>query len=98
VIKGGLIVNELVSNSLKHAFPDNWEGQGKISISLTSLKKKSVELVVKDNGVGIRDHFDIHETTTLGMKLVMILVEDQLHGSVQVENKDGARFGIQFQV
>ena len=94
----GLIINELVSNALKHAFPPTWRGEGKIEISLHEIEKGVVELVIRDNGVGIPEGFDIKNTESLGMQLVFILAEDQLGGKVDVEYSRGTSFHIRFSV
>ncbi|MBU7016564.1 MAG: PAS domain-containing protein [Theionarchaea archaeon] len=88
----GLIINELVSNSLKHAFPDD---KGKIRIGFRSIDG-DIELVVSDNGVGIPDTIDFRTTESLGLHLVTILVEDQLKGTVSLERNDGTTFTITF--
>lgn len=90
----GLIINELVSNSLKHAFPN---GQiGKIDISLTQSKNQMVHLVVSDSGVGIPDDIDFKRTESLGLHLVVILVEDQLRGTIDLKKEKGSRFEVTF--
>ena len=90
----GLIINELVSNSLKHAFPDGKKGE--IKIGLHSNNEKDVELVVSDNGVGIPEGLDIRKTKSLGLHLVTILAEDQLHGQIKLSRKKGTKFQIRF--
>ncbi len=92
----GLAVNELVSNSLKHAFPSTWKGKGKIEISLHATEDKEIELVIRDNGVGIPRNIDFRKTESLGLQLVSILVEDQLKGKVSLDRGKGTRFKIKF--
>ena len=93
----GLIVHELVSNSLKHAFPQNREVKGRISISL--LRKKSeIELTFQDNGVGFSKGFNMKETKSLGLHLVDMLVTDQLHGSIRMDRNRGLKFIIIFRL
>jgi len=87
-----LIVNELVSNSLKHAFPS---GDGEITILFRQLNGK-YELIVKDNGIGLPSDFDPEKTTTLGLYLVNSLVE-QINGTLEVKNDNGAEFKIIFE-
>ncbi len=90
----GLIVNELVSNSLKHAFP---EGRtGRIKVIMKSLNKNEVELTASDNGIGIPDEVDFRETKSLGLHLVSILAEDQLRGKIKLDRTKGTRFEIKF--
>ena len=77
----GLIVNELVSNSIKYAFPDKKES--KILIELHSDKEGSFLLLVCDNGIGLPDGLDIRNTKSLGLQLVNTLV-GQLKGTIDV--------------
>jgi len=92
----GLIVNELVTNSLKYGFPQLLNKKGEIIITLSKDEKNGVELKVRDNGVGIPRDFDIKKTESLGLKLVVILAEDQLKGNIQYTNDVGAEFKINF--
>jgi PAS domain S-box-containing protein len=89
----GLIVNELVSNSLKHAFVDNREG--KICVKLSTNGDGILTLVVKDNGVGLPNHIDLQNVDSLGMKLVGALV-NQLDGSIEIDRSFGTKFTITF--
>jgi PAS domain S-box-containing protein len=92
----GLIINELVSNTLKHAFPTTWKGRPKILISLTPAGDNEIELVVQDNGVGIPKDIDLQKIESLGLKLVAILTEDQLGGKVRLDRTKGTEFQIKF--
>ena len=89
----GLIVNELVSNSLKHAFP-NGQG-GEIKISLHTDDADVITLVVGDNGVGLPNGLDFRKSDSLGLQLVMSLIS-QLSGSIDVDTTGGTRFTIRF--
>lgn len=89
----GLIVNELVSNSLKYAFPSG--GEGEIWIEIFSDDKHNLVLIVKDNGVGLPKKFDLVSTKTLGLQLVNNLVE-QIEGTVKNNSKSGTEFRITF--
>ena len=91
----GLIVNELVSNALKHAFPGSRAGD--ISISLAQQGQDQVLLSVSDNGIGIPAGFDIDQATTLGLQLVSLLV-DQLGGTLTIKRAGPTRFQLQFPV
>ncbi|MBT4641066.1 MAG: histidine kinase, partial [Deltaproteobacteria bacterium] len=92
----GLIVNELITNSLKYAFTDDTEDE--ILLELKSNNENGVELTVSDNGVGIPEGFDLKTADSLGLKLVKMLVENQLDGSVDMENSNGTKFNIKFNV
>ena len=88
----GLIINELVSNSLKHAFPDGRSGE--VSVSLHSNGKDKFELVVGDNGVGMQQHRDFRSVETLGMHLIILMAEDQLKGTIELDTTDGTKFKV----
>lgn len=88
----GLIVNELVSNCLKHAFPDG--RQGKVEVSLTPLEKQ-YRLLISDDGVGLPLDVDLPNPHTLGLRLVNALVR-QLHGQVCVDRSCGTEYRIVF--
>jgi two-component sensor histidine kinase len=84
----GLIINELLSNALKHAF--SGRGEGKIEVSLATSEGGRINLAVSDDGVGPPPGFDINESKTLGLRLVKILAEDQLQGTLEVTSDGGA--------
>jgi PAS domain S-box-containing protein len=88
----GLIVNELVSNAIKYAFPH--ARNGIISVRLHS-EGNNIVLKVSDDGVGLPPHTDFSSPTTLGLRLVGILVE-QVGGSIALETKSGSNFTITF--
>ena len=92
----GLIVNELIANSLKYAFTDDREGE--ILLELKSNNESGVELTVSDNGVGIPDGFNLKNANSLGLKLVKMLVENQLDGSIKMESNNGTKFTIKFNI
>lgn len=92
----GLLINELISNALKHAFPPSWEGKGEIEVSIHPTEGDEIELTVSDNGVGMPEDLDIHKTKSLGMHLVTILAEDQLDGKIKLDRKRGTKFQIKF--
>lgn len=90
----GLIINELVSNAIKHAFPDNRRGE--ISIRLTIDEKHWVSLTVADTGVGFPEWIDYKNTQTLGLQLVNTLVK-QLRGRMTVgAEQPGSLISITF--
>jgi PAS domain S-box-containing protein len=88
----GLIINELVSNSLKHAFLD--EGKGEIEVRLKQ-SGEMLELAVRDNGIGMPEDLDIKNTVTLGLQLVDTLIS-QVHGETELNRTDGTEFRIKF--
>ncbi|MBN2283367.1 MAG: PAS domain S-box protein [Deltaproteobacteria bacterium] len=89
-----LIVNELVSNALKHAFPEDRKGQ--VVIDLHSKGEGAFALTVKDDGVGMPPHVTFNAIETLGMQLVSDLVY-QLGGSVEIDRTGGTTVVVRFQ-
>jgi two-component sensor histidine kinase len=89
----GLIINELVSNSLKYAFPNG--KKGKISVRLYNEIGNKVILIVSDNGVGMPKDMDLKKTKTLGLQLVDALVH-QLGGKIELSFEGGTTFKIDF--
>jgi len=89
----GLIINELISNSLKHAF-SGLDRPGTITINFRSIGCRYV-LEIKDDGVGLPPEFTLESSTSMGMEIVTILTQ-QLDGKLQFENEQGARFEISF--
>ncbi|MDD3295417.1 MAG: ATP-binding protein, partial [Geobacteraceae bacterium] len=90
----GLIVNELVSNALKHAFPKGVEGE--IAVRCRSGKDGGVTVTVSDTGIGLPAGFDIENTESLGLQLVTMLVK-QLRGAMRmVTEKGGTTVTISF--
>ncbi|MBD2093835.1 GAF domain-containing protein [Trichocoleus sp. FACHB-591] len=90
----GLIINELVSNALKHAFsgsnPDN-----EIQISITSGNDNQFTLIVRDNGMGFPEDIDFRNTESLGLELVCVFTE-QLDGAIALDRSNGTAFVITF--
>jgi PAS domain S-box-containing protein len=101
----GIIINELVSNSLKHAFAGRDKGEIQIKLSRDKNGESKNEdcmhtnfiLSVSDNGVGIPEDLDIEDLDTLGMQLVTTLV-DQLDGELELKRNNGTEFTIRFTV
>ncbi len=89
----GLIINELISNSLKHAFPDN--RSGKIFIHMHTDSKGLHVLEIRDTGVGFPDNIDFRRTTSLGMQLVTGLVQ-QIQGTIKLVRDKGTAWIIEF--
>ncbi len=89
----GLVINELVSNSLKYAFPDGKQGQ--IFISLRREGDDNFALVIGDTGIGLPKGLDFRDSPSLGLKLVNTLVE-QLGGTIDLNREGGTEFRIIF--
>jgi PAS domain S-box-containing protein len=86
-----LIINELVSNSLKYAFPEGEEGI--ITVRFCNHHDDGYTLTVSDNGIGLPEEFDLKNTETLGLQLVRILVK-QLKGNITVNRERGTAYLI----
>jgi PAS domain S-box-containing protein len=100
-IPAGLIVNELVTNVIKHAFPGGHPPPGRADepcrITIVfQLKDDEYTLVVSDNGIGIPPDFDWRSTRSLGLRLVNILTRHQLRGSVDMNTRQGTEFVLKF--
>jgi two-component sensor histidine kinase len=89
----GLIINELVTNSLKHAFVGR--DQGTVSVQLIPCKEGQICLVVSDDGVGLPEDFDVNQTKSMGMNLVQNLA-DQLGATLTVNRESGLEWVISF--
>jgi two-component sensor histidine kinase len=90
-----LIINELVSNTLKYAFPD--DRSGTIFIGLQPGNADQVKLTVQDNGIGLPDGVDLQKADSLGLRLVYLLT-NQLGGHCTIDNSQGASFQISFDI
>lgn len=89
----GLVLNELVSNALKHAFPDNKKGA--VRVKLFTGKQKKNKLIVSDNGIGLPPDVNFREPETLGLQLVNDLVR-QVDGTIRLERTSGTAIHITF--
>jgi len=90
----GLVINELVTNSLKYAFPDRRPGQIAIRARLTA--PNGVHITVSDDGIGFPPDLDWRGVQSMGLKIVVNLVEGQLEGRIDLERRNGAAFTICF--
>ncbi|MBI5679887.1 MAG: PAS domain S-box protein [Methanobacterium sp.] len=89
----GLIISELISNSLKYAFPDERKGEIRVAIKAHGSK---YDLIISDNGVGFPADVDFRNTNTLGLQLVNNLVE-QIEGEITLDKSHGTEFKITFE-
>lgn len=103
----GLIINELITNSLKYAFPTssagaagrpNGSSRGKITITMRRNEdsKSEIELIISDNGIGVPEDLDFRNTKTLGLHLVNTLVKQLDDGEVNLNRGKGTEFQIKF--
>ena len=91
----GLVVNELITNALKHAFRDR--DRGEIRIALARQAADEILLSVSDDGIGLPDNFDPERTETLGLRLVSLLA-GQLDGAVSIHRSGPTRFSMRFPI
>jgi len=89
----GLLINELISNSLKHAFPGN--RKGKINVKMEIIEENKFSLIISDNGIGFPEDIDFRNTKSLGMQLVITLT-DQIDGKIELIRGNGTTFKITF--
>ena len=91
----GLILNELISNSLKHAFPGDKRGELRINLKECNEEEYDYTLIIGDNGVGLPDGLDVQNSGSLGIVLVNSLIR-KLKGVVDLDRKNGTTFTIKF--
>jgi PAS domain S-box-containing protein len=89
----GLLLNELVTNSFKHAFPD--ERSGEILIELGEVSDALIHFCVSDDGVGLPPESELASHASLGLQLVPLLIE-QIQGSLEITRENGTKFCIRF--
>jgi two-component sensor histidine kinase/ligand-binding sensor domain-containing protein len=93
IVPMGLILNEIISNSLKYAFEDR--DSGELHVSLKKTTGNHFLLKISDNGKGMPVDFDLDAAQTLGLQLITML-SDQINGKVELKNYQGAHFAISF--
>jgi len=89
----GLLMNELLTNAFKYAFPGDKTGE--IRVRMRIKHNHAYELVISDNGVGLPGEIDIRNPTTFGMQLVHLLIQ-QLAGTIDIDREKGTTFTIEF--
>lgn len=89
----GLIINELVSNAIKYAFPS--QSNGNITVELRRGNGDIYELIVSDDGIGLPEGFNFRQSHSLGLRLVCNLTE-QIGGQIELEHSHGTQFKIIF--
>lgn len=89
----GLIVNEVITNSLKYAFPEG--GRGEIGIEVSMLSDGRYKLIIYDRGVGIPEHIDFNKNCGLGMQIIDLLIK-QLKGELTLSRKNGTTYTFIF--
>lgn len=90
----GLIINEVVTNSIKHAFPSQFNKE--ITISMKQTTERKVNLLIMDNGVGFKDNFDIAASKSLGLKLISGLSGD-INAEFTLKSNNGTSIILEFE-
>ena len=88
-----LVINELLQNSVEHGFEGRSEGE--IELRLDDYGDE-IEIVVADDGHGLPDDFSLEQTSSLGLRIVKTLVQDDLQGVLAIEEASGARATVRF--
>ena len=100
-ISCGLIINELITNAYKYAFPIDWANQKpndfefKVFVGVKFTGDQQYEMTVRDNGIGIDKELDIENSNSLGLKIVSSMVK-QLDGTIDINGSNGLEFKIKF--
>jgi two-component sensor histidine kinase len=89
----GLIVNEIVSNSLKYAF--HGRSEGRIVIEFSKQSEEKLKLIIRDDGIGLPENLDVENAESLGLQLVTTLIT-QIGGELEIVVSNGTSFNILF--
>jgi two-component sensor histidine kinase len=92
----GLVITELLTNALKHAFPESGTDIAGVEIRITIQQNadRGLVLEVSDNGTGLPEAIDVRHTDSLGLQLVNTLMSYQLKGALHVKNVNGTHISI----
>lgn len=85
------MVNEIVTNAVKHAFPGEKKGEVRLAINQVDSE---IELIIADNGFGLPETIDVHNSTSFGMQITSNMIERQLGGSFHVNRVQGTEYVI----
>lgn len=91
----GIVVHEILTNAVNHAFPE--KRRGRIKISLKPSDAGFIEINVSDNGIGINRTIDINSLSTVGIPITFSIIKDQLKGSILLNKENGTSYNIRFQ-
>jgi len=89
----GMVYNELLTNSLKHAFPEN--RAGKVSLAVRKMPDEKFNIFYSDNGIGVPEGFDFRKQASVGLNTIFGISETQLLGKVTVKNEKGISWHIE---
>ncbi|MCF7883660.1 MAG: PAS domain S-box protein [Candidatus Cloacimonetes bacterium] len=92
VIPLGLAINELISNAIKHAFPN--DRNGNLSLKLYKTRDKYINLEIEDDGAGIGKDLDLRQSKSMGLQIFFNLIEYQLRGKVEYKTENGLKWSI----
>lgn len=90
----GFVINELLTNAVDHAFPENKKGN--IMIKLQQKEDDYIDLELKDDGIGLPDNFDINSDKNLGLNMIRSIVQDQMHGTIDFTVNNGTLWQVKF--
>jgi len=90
----GLVINELVSNVVKHAFPGEQKGEMLVKLSVDNAG--GIELIISDNGVGTGADFELKDKESMGLQIIRNIIEYQLKGTIEIDNSSGMKWVIKF--
>jgi two-component sensor histidine kinase len=93
----GLVLNEIVSNALKYAFPAGFRRRSRITVSMHESVDGWIHIAVKDNGAGLPKGFIPATSKSLGMELIHMITQDQLQGRVRVASRPGSGTEVRFE-
>ncbi len=89
----GLALNEIITNAFKHSFPNGMKGT--IDFSMLNRKSGSIEIRIQNDGLGLPEGFDFENPETLGLRLIQLLIVEQLDGKLKIESSDGVLYTIE---
>ena len=89
----GLIISEMIVNSVKHAFKEIENPELKVDLK---KNKQTIELIIQDNGIGLPENFSLDQPISLGTEIIQALTT-QIEAEIKYENDNGAKFTIKFQ-
>lgn len=92
----GMAINEIVTNSFKHAFPVEYTGPATIALSAHSSHDDAINMIIGDNGIGMPHDRESQGSRKLGMKLIHMLIEKQINGTLELRKDKGTTYVISF--
>ncbi|MDH3972935.1 MAG: response regulator [Deltaproteobacteria bacterium] len=90
----GLVINELLTNAFKHAFPE--ERTGSIRIAVNRKEDETIKIEISDNGIGMPEGFDFNKVKSYGLQIVSSIVKKQLNGDIVTDGSLGTSYEVSF--